>query len=242
MDWTYRLTQWLWTGLDWLYPPVCGGCGQPGYRWCPDCQKQVTPVPDPVCQTCGQPQEKPGICHACEQEPPPFSQLRSWAVFEGPIRSALHSLKYGRNVVLGDVFSRLMSAFISSLGWQVDTVVAVPLGRKRMQERGYNQVALVARPLAALSGYDYYPGALVRVRDTRSQVGLNPRERRENVRDAFASNPRLVSDRIILLMDDVATTGATLAACSRALLASGAKSVYALTIARALPRHGLQIV
>jgi ComF family protein len=135
-----------------------------------------------------------------------------------------------------------MSAFISSLGWQVDTVVAVPLGRKRMQERGYNQVALVARPLAALSGYDYYPGALVRVRDTRSQVGLNPRERRENVRDAFASNPRLVSDRIILLMDDVATTGATLAACSRALLASGAKSVYALTIARALPRHGLQIV
>jgi ComF family protein len=242
MDWTYRIAQWLWTGLDWLYPPVCGGCQQPGYNWCPDCQQQVTPVPEPLCRTCGLPQKKAGICSVCEQEPPPYTALRSWVAFEGPIRSALHRLKYRRNMALGDALSRPMSKFAVSLNWPVDTVVAVPLGQKRMQERGYNQVALVARPLAALNGWEHRSGALVRARETRSQVGLTAVERLENMRDAFRSDPRLVAGRTILIVDDVATTGATLTACSRALLASGAKAVYALTIARALPRHGLKIV
>lgn len=199
-------------------------------------------MPEPVCQTCGLPLKKPGICPACEQNPPPYMALRSWVAFEEPIRSALHRLKYRRNIALGDALSHSMSAFVASLGWPVDTVVAVPLGRKRMQERGYNQVALVARPLAALSGWDYRPGALFRARETRSQVGLSAVERQENMRDAFRSDPRFVRGRTVLLMDDVATTGATLTACSRALLAAGAKSVYALTIARALPHHGLKMV
>ena len=111
-----------------------------------------------------------------------------------------------------------------------------------MQERGYNQVALVARPLAELSRWEYRPGALVRARETRSQVGLSAVERQENMRDAFRSDPHLVGGRNVLLMDDIATTGATLMACSHALLVSGANAVYALTIARALPHHGLKIV
>jgi competence protein ComFC len=186
--------------------------------------------------------KKVGICPACQQDPPPYVALRSWVAFEGPIRPALHRLKYRRNIALGEALAHSVSIYASSLNWPVDTVVAVPLGRKRMQERGYNQVALVARPLVTLAGWEYRPGALARSRETRSQVGLNAAERQENMRDAFHSDPRIVSGRTILLMDDVATTGATLTACSRALLASGAKAVYALTIARALPRHGLKIV
>ena len=195
-----------------------------------------------MCRTCGLPIKSPGVCLGCQQDPPPYVALRSWVAFEGPIRPALHRLKYRRNVALGDALSRPIGAFAKSLKWPVDTVVAVPLGRKRMKERGYNQVALVARPLAELTGWEYHPSALFRARETRSQVGLSAAERQGNMREAFRSDPRIVSGRTILIMDDVATTGATLTACSRALLASGAKAVYALTIARALPRHGLKIV
>jgi predicted amidophosphoribosyltransferase len=101
---------------------------------------------------------------------------------------------------------------------------------------------LVARPLAALQGWRYSPRSIARVRETRSQVGLSAAERRENVTDAFSADAAQVTGKNILVMDDVATTGATLASCADALLKAGARTVYALTLARALPHHGLQIV
>jgi ComF family protein len=168
--------------------------------------------------------------------------MRSWLVFEGPIRHALHTLKYRRNVALGDVLAQHLVEYVDALGWSVDLVVPVPLGRRRMNERGYNQVGLVARPLAAIQGWRYSPQVLARVRETRSQVGLSATERRENVSGAFCANAALVSEKTILLMDDVATTGATLASCADVLQKAGAQTVYALTLARVLPHHGLQVV
>ncbi len=168
--------------------------------------------------------------------------MRSWLVFEGPIRSALHTLKYRRNMGLGDSLARQMAPHVRAWDWPIDIVVPVPLGRKRMQERGYNQVGLVAMPLAALNGWKYAPRALARARETRSQVGLSAEERRENVSGAFRANPAMVSGQTVLLMDDVATTGATISSCALALLDAGAREVYALTLARALPHHGLKIV
>ncbi len=168
--------------------------------------------------------------------------MRSWLVFEGPIRLALHKLKYRRNLALGDALARQLAPYVQNQNWPVDMIVPVPLGKKRMQERGYNQVGLVALPLAALCEWEYAPKALSRARETRSQVGLSAVERRENVSGAFCSNSTRVSGKIVLLMDDVATTGATLSACSEALFEAGARDVYALTLARALPHHGLKIV
>ncbi len=168
--------------------------------------------------------------------------MRSWLTFEGPIRLALHTLKYRRNMGLGDSLARQMASYARALNWPIEIVVPVPLGRKRMRERGYNQVGLVAMPLAALNGWKYVPQALSRVRETRSQVGLSAEERRENVAEAFRARAAEVSGKVILLMDDVATTGATVSSCAAALKESGAREVYALTIARALPRHGLNVV
>lgn len=111
-----------------------------------------------------------------------------------------------------------------------------------MQERGYNQVGLVAMPLAVLNGWEYAPRVLIRARETRSQVGLSAMERKENVSGAFFARPDKVSGKTVLLMDDVATTGATLSSCTVALLKAGVRDVYALTLARALPQHGLKIV
>jgi ComF family protein len=165
--------------------------------------------------------------------------MRSWLVFEGPIRHALHQLKYRRNVALGDALIQHLADYVGTLGWSVDLVVPVPLGKERMKERGYNQVGLVAMPLAAVNHWRYAPRALTRSRETRPQVGLSIAERKENVSGAFQADEALVSGTSVLLMDDVATTGATLSACADALLDAGARCIYALTLARALPHHGL---
>lgn len=183
-----------------------------------------------------------GLCENCRVMPPPFLALRSWVAFEGPIRLALHRLKYRRNLALGDALAQPLADYCRRLNWRVEIVVPVPLGKRRLQERGYNQVGLIAMPLAALNGWRYAPHALSRVRETKSQVGLSAAERQENVEGAFRADPRRVTNRTVLLMDDVATTGATLSACAEALLSAGAKAVFALTLARALPRHGLQHV
>jgi ComF family protein len=232
----------MWGSLDWLFPPVCGGCDQTGYRWCPDCRQQVKPVPQPACRICSLPLSKPGLCPTCKETPPQYNLLRSWAVFEGPIRHALHSLKYRRNLGLGDALARCLADFVSGLDWHVDLVAPVPLGRQRMQERGYNQVVLFAKPMAGILHWRFSSHLLERVRETRSQVGLTPLERKENISGAFRADRALASGKAILLVDDVTTTGATIAACSEALVAAGAKTVSALTLARALPHHGLKIV
>jgi ComF family protein len=155
--------------------------------------------------------------------------MRSWLVFEGPIRRALHGLKYRRNITLGNAIARHLSGYVSGLDWQVDMIVPIPLGKKRLKERGYNQVGLVARPLALSRRWQYVSDALTRSRETRTQVGLSATERRLNVRDAFRAERGMVAGQHVLLMDDVATTGATLATGATALMEAGASCVYGLT-------------
>ncbi len=123
---------------------------------------------------------------------------------------------------------------LEEASWAVDLVIPVPLSPGRSVERGYNQAALLARPLALFTGLDYRPKGLVRCRETRSQVGLSLSERRLNVAGAFQANPSMVSGRSVLSVDDVTTSGTTLQACAEALLAAGAKNVFALTLARAV--------
>jgi ComF family protein len=165
--------------------------------------------------------------------------MRSWAVFDSPVQNALHTIKYRRNIGLGDSIGCHIVDFVRSFQWELDMIIPMPLGRQRLKERGYNQVALVARPLAYELGLEYAPRALWKARETRSQVGLTISQRRENVSQAYQADPAAVKRKSILLMDDVATTGSTIAASTEALLSAGAKEIYALTIARALSHHDL---
>lgn len=151
-------------------------------------------------------------------------------------------MKYRRNRALGESLAVQMAAYFRSLQWEVDMIIPVPLGKKRMKERGYNQVALVAEPLAYEVGAAYLPKALWKARETRSQVGLNVFERQKNVHDAYIADADAVNQKFIVLMDDVATTGSTISACTDALISAGAREVYALTIARALSHHDLNRV
>ena len=168
--------------------------------------------------------------------------LRSWAVFEKPVQNALHRLKYRRDIGLGEALSRQMSEFVNQLDWPVDFLVPIPLGKMRLKERGYNQVAMVALPLSLQLCINYHPDALIRAHETRSQVGLSANERQENVKDAFQANAKKVNGRTVLLIDDVSTTGATLSSAAETLYSAGVKDVYAVTIARALQHHNHNIV
>ncbi len=234
----YRLA---WKGLDLIYPPVCGGCKRPGSRWCPECQEKVKPIPDPICIRCGSPIHGMDICSGCRINQPHFRMLRSWSVFDYPIRNALHRLKYRRDIGLGDSLAVQMYDFVVSLHWPINQIIPVPLGRKRLEERGYNQVGLIARPLALAMGISFVPLALTRIRETKSQVGLTRTERHQNVFGAFRAEGTRVNGQIILLMDDVATTGSTLSSCAEALYQAGAQDVFALTVSRALTHHDLTI-
>jgi len=240
--WSYPLYRLAWSGLDWLFPPRCGGCGKAGSRWCEECQGKVPLLAGALCEKCGQSLPQAGLCRSCRSVPPPFRALRAWAAFDFPVRQALHRLKYRRDMGLGDALAVPLAEFTRSLSWPLDMIAPVPLGQKRRQERGYNQVDLIARPLALALGLNYRPGALKRQRETVSQVGLSASERRENMQNAFIANASVVRGKIILVVDDVSTTGSTLSSCSNALLQAGAAEVYALTVARALSQHGLNQV
>ena len=228
----YHLYRWLWGSLDLLFPPLCGGCGRRGSNWCTDCDGQVNRIQYPICDICGQPRKVSGLCFHCSDDKPSFTKLRSWALYKGPVREALRNLKYRRNVSLGLVLSNPLVKLFCDLCWDVDMILPVPLGVARLKERGYNQAVLIARPLALNIDIPCETQGLHRVRETRSQVGLTLNQRRDNVRNAFKATKEIVSNRRILVVDDVATSSATLDACASALLEAGAEDVSCLTIAR----------
>jgi competence protein ComFC len=229
----YRLYRSLWRGLDWLYPPACAGCGEAGERWCERCQVGAKRMQGEVCPVCGAMNSGPGVCAQCRTTKPHFKQLRSWAVYEGPLRKALQRLKYKQDLALGEALARPLIELWPGLGWHADLLLPVPLGVARLAERGYNQSALLARPLGLAHSIPYKPGGLRRLRETRSQVELSAQERRLNVKGAFQGEARVVSGKRVLVVDDIATSCATLDACALALLEAGALEVVCLTLARA---------
>jgi ComF family protein len=123
---------------------------------------------------------------------------------------------------------------LRDLSWKPDAVVPVPLSKARLRQRGYNQVHFLARPVALQMGIPFHPKAIAKIRETTSQVGLSRTERRKNIIGAFLANSKVVGGRSILLIDDVTTSGATIDACTRALLQAGAKNVFGLTLARSI--------
>lgn len=238
----YFLYCTFWRALDLLFPPTCGGCQCTGLRWCDACQQQITRIPDPICQRCGDSLSKAEValqpstlyCRACQMHPPEYQALRSYGVFHGSLREALHRLKYQRDIGLGEALSKHLIELYNDLNWEIDLVTPVPLSPKRTRERGYNQSGLLARPLAYAIQKPFQPNVLQRCRETRSQVGLSAKERQLNVEDAFTANAGKVKEKVVLVIDDVTTTGSTINACTQALRKAGASAVYGITLARAL--------
>jgi ComF family protein len=206
---------------------------------CADCLDSIQPDDSTlVCPRCGRefnsnPSGAPAAgCSRCLHAAPPFDRVHSFAIYRGGLRQLIHLFKYERMLPLARPLADKMRPALARFG-PIDLVVPVPLYWTRRWARGFNQSALLARRLAGHNKLAFQPRALRRIRRTEAQAGLSDVQRVENVRGAFAAPDSLVGRRV-LLVDDVMTTGATLAAAAQALRAAGAAYVGALTLARAV--------
>jgi len=202
-----------------------------------------------MCPRCGRPYAGPEAsdhdCGQCLHDRPPFDWARSAGVLEGPLQTLVHALKYrGRLDLAAPLGEYLRWAY-----WRYwadrtcDGILPVPLHHQRHRQRGFNQAYVLLRrwfrpgpiPAARPVAVPFIRRALIRQKSTPTQAGLGRRARQANVRGAFAVVDRqAVTDRRLLLVDDVFTTGATAIECARVLLESGARRVDVLTLARAM--------
>jgi len=169
--------------------------------------------------------------------------MPSTAVYEGALVRAILLLKFDNIDPLGKLFARRLAEVMVEGGaaFQADVVVPVPLHRQRERERGYNQAALIAKPLAKRLGLPYKSVLLTRIRPRPDKHLLSYEERWESVRGAFATRPGSQVDNLrVLLVDDVMTSGATLDSCAKTLRGAGARSVIGLTLARAVLRNATE--
>jgi len=218
--------------LDLFFPPRCPGCGRVGDLFCPTCRAAVEPITGPTCRRCGRPLPQDALCDDCRSQASHLDGIIAAVVFAGPVREAIHSLKYGNGRALAAPLAAFMVDAWRRAELSADCIVPVPLHASRLAERGYNQSALLARALASAISLPADEKLVTRSKATRQQALLNAAERRENVKDAFLCRATAAGKRIVLV-DDVCTTGSTLEACAAALRAAGAARVWALTLARA---------
>ncbi len=229
-----------------FFPSFCRRCGRlldrAGERLvCRDCWDEVRPVRrGALCPVCGRLFEGAGeshACRACVETLPAYTIHRSCGAYHGALKDIILLFKYRKLSVLGRGLAGIAGEAVggdAELWRGVDALVPVPLHARRKRERGFNQSRVFAVELGRIMKVDVRDGVLVKVRNAPPQTSLEGRERAGNVRGAYrVAKEDLVRGKVILLADDVYTTGATIGECARTLLEAGAKEVRAVTIARA---------
>ena len=243
-----------------VYPASCALCKQSLLRFsslpiCESCWSAVAPQSGVLCTHCGEdlglPQsslahltaDEPRLCDLCQDKPAGFSRAVAFGRYENELRGLIHLLKYGGMQPIAKPLGRRLASTVAELPIEPGTrvlVIPVPLYRAKQRQRGFNHAERIASALVSELGHTDKShrwamgrGVLRRQTATDSQSRLSPQGRRRNLRGAFAvSDGARVRDRVVLLVDDIYTTGATASACSRVLLRAGAKAVWVATVAR----------
>lgn len=223
---------------DALYPVSCGLClaaVPAGAGICSACRADLPRLAH-ACGACASPLPAAGICPACARRPPAFDRLHVPWAYAWPLDQLVLAWKHGGSVRAGRVLADLAREAAAGLPEPAPTlVVPVPLHPERLRERGFNQAEQLARVVAATLAVPLESRQVQRIRATASQQALGGAARRRNLRGAFAvaAGARPLSGERVLLVDDVVTTGATLAALAGVLRAAGAERVDGLALARA---------
>ena len=246
-----RIYSGLEAALDLFSPPHCLLCEAPldpdRFRaLCPPCWRGLPRFGPRSCVRCGRPASMRvtpgGGCADCHRKRQAYATVLSIGPHENSLRDLVHQLKYRDRPEVARPLARLLASTLSRTGrleqTPIDLVVPVPLGRKRLRERGYDQALLLARGLGRHLERPVYR-TLIRIIETPPQTGQTAPQRRRNVRGAFRVRRRLTGRPNVLLVDDVLTTGATAGACARALRSAGARRVHVASATRsvAFPRR-----
>jgi ComF family protein len=234
--------------VDVIWPRQCASCGGLiGHReqgdFCAACWRRIRLISPPYCPCCGRPFRSPVAlafspehrCGACRAHPPPFDHARAVGCYAGPLRQAIHLFKYRGKMSLRRPLLQLALGHFHELYPQAayDAIIPVPLHPGRLRQREFNQAAVLAKGLARHLGSPLLERVLARARQTRPQVELSGAERRRNVKDAFVvTAPARLAGHVVLLVDDVLTTGATVGEAAKALKAAGAVQVDVFAWAR----------
>jgi ComF family protein len=231
--------------IDFFFPPLCLVCKRPLASYektflCDSCTDELAFIDSPLCCSCGilftSRAGDDHLCGNCRESPPRFDRARAAAVYAGAIRSAIHQFKYRGGLLfakhLGQLLAEHGRRFFTVA--EVDLIVPVPLHRRRLRQRGYNQSLELARHVGACWGMPVAPAWLLRNRETPQQTALSRQERFRNVRGAFAWTGPGLGDKRVVLIDDVYTSGATANECAGVLKKSGAGTVEVLTLAHTL--------
>ena len=231
------------TLLELLFPSSCLACGNMVARaadimLCPDCLEQLEPVSIPLCSCCGRQFHKGTgdnhLCELCLTNSYHFDIARALVKYRPPVTRIISAFKYHRHTTALKSFQAIFAGHpcLKDLG-QPDLIIPVPLHVSRLRERGFNQALLLARTFYPEHHHLINFTALQRKRHTSPQTGMNGKERRRNLKNAFqVIDENTVKNRRVLLIDDVFTTGSTVSECARMLKKAAAKEVRVLTFAR----------
>jgi ComF family protein len=229
--------------LDTLFPRSCVFCDSARVEaksfLCSDCIQTLREISHPFCSQCGLPipglaLQSDGLCGRCLSAPPPYARARYGVYYEGPLREALIRFKYYAALNLGNTLSDVLTAafhrhYDSS---EFDMIIPVPVHRKRLFQRGFNQAVILATKLSSEAKVPLHRRSLIKVKDTLPQARLPKVQRVKNLRKSFGVlDPGNVREKRVLLVDDVATTGSTIAEATKTLLKAGASRVDALVLA-----------
>lgn len=203
--------------------PVCAACsGKPEY------------IREPVCKKCGKPleDERREYCFDCVRHKRDFVQGKALWVYRGVVQESIYRFKYHGRQEYARYYGRELVRVYGE--WmkrcRIEAIVPIPLSKRRMRQRGFNQAELIAREVHRQTGIPVYGKLLVRVRDTRVQKELNDEERKINLKKAFKTTANKVQLNHILLIDDIYTTGSTMQEAAGELRRSGAGEIYCLSI------------
>lgn len=232
------LNSWTRLALSRLYPPRCLLCGAPGISDRDICQGCYHDLPWNVlpCPCCGLPlppsSERNSLCGQCQQKPPPFDQSNIPFLYTGHLPHLITGFKFRNKLNHGRLLSQMLVEHLEQTvtEWP-DLILPVPLHPQRQRQRGYNQALEIARPLSRQFKLPMEPQLLCRIRATAPQADLDKKKRRQNIRNAFevVEKPRVNS---VALVDDVVTTGQTVAEVARLLKRAGVRQVSIWAIAR----------
>jgi ComF family protein len=204
--------------IDLLFPPRCVHCGRVDSQFCTPCHNELREEP---------------IQTLIADDIPPLTKIASTGLHQDVLQAAVQGLKYYGQRELAAILAQRMVNMLKSVDWTFDIIIPVPMHSQRLKERGYNQANEISTYLAKLLDKMHEDSAIHRERATRSQVGLNRAERLENMEDAFSADQTILKGKSLLLVDDVKTTGATMAACATIAQAVGASQIYGITVTTA---------